>query len=150
LVIPLPYAPPPNSDELLSGWIERIGIFYGIGYLRTRAVLDTSPIAVAWGENEDLDSSDTIRRLLVSWTGHGENLVPPVLPTADNQVLDVSARLTYCSKCWYEDAENGRAPYVRRQWSFWSSVLCTKHETWLCARRPGKQFGSERNGWAPV
>lgn len=53
-----------------------------------------------------------------------------------------------CSQ--YPNAENGRAPYVRRQWSFWSSVLCAKHETWLCARRPGKQFGSERNGWASV
>jgi hypothetical protein len=150
LVTPLPYAPPPNSDELLSGWIERIGIFFGIDYLRARAALDSSPIAIAWGENEDLDSSDIIRRLLVSWTGYGEHLIPPVLPTTDDQVLDVSARLTYCSKCWYEDAENGRAPYVRRQWAFWSSVLCTKHETWLCARRPGRQFGSERNGWAPV
>jgi hypothetical protein len=146
----LPYAPPPNSDESLSSWIERIGIFYGIGYLQARSALDPSPITVAWGENEDLDSSDTIRRLTVSWTGCAENLVPAVLPRSGNQVLDVSARLTYCAKCWNEDAENGRAPYVRRQWSFWSSVLCAKHETWLCARRPGRQYGSERNGWASV
>lgn len=146
----LPYVPPPNSDELLSSWLERIGIFYGVGYLRARVVLNPSRTASAWGENEDFDSSDGMRRLLVSWTGYGENLIPPVLPAGSNEVLDVSARLAYCSECWREDARNCRAPYVRRVWAFWSSVLCEKHETWLCARCPGGQFGSELNGWAPV
>jgi hypothetical protein len=58
--MPLPYAPPPNSDGLLSSWIERIGLFYGIGYLM---LAPTRPANV-WGENEDLDSSEDIRRLL--------------------------------------------------------------------------------------
>ena len=59
--MPLPYAPPPNSDELLSSWIERIGLFYGIGYLRARVMLDPTRFANVWGENEDLDSSEDIR-----------------------------------------------------------------------------------------
>jgi hypothetical protein len=113
-------------------------------------MLDPNRIALAWGENEDLDTSKDIRRLLVSLTGLGESAVPPVLPRPGDQVLDVSARLAYCPKCWHEDAENGRAPYIRYQWSSWSSVLCIKHETWLNARRPGNQFGSELNGWAPI
>jgi hypothetical protein len=102
------------------------------------------------GENEDLDSSEDIRRLLISLTGYGERVVPPLLPTTSSGILDVSARLTYCPACWHEDAENGRAPYIRPQWSSWSSVLCTMHETWLSARRPGSHFGSELNGWAPI
>ena len=113
-------------------------------------MLDPNRIPPAWGENEDLDASNDMRQLLVSSTGLGENGIPPVLPMSGGQFLDVSARLTYCPKCWYEDAENGRAPYIRYQWSSWSSVLCAKHETWLNARRPGNQFGSEVNGWAPV
>lgn len=97
-----------------------------------------------------MDSSEDIRPLLISLTGYGEHVVPPLLPTTSNGILDVSARLTYCPACWHEDAENGQAPYIRSQWSSWSSVLCTKHETWLSARRPGSQFGSELNGWAPI
>jgi hypothetical protein len=113
-------------------------------------MLDPNRISTARGENEDLDASNDIRRLLVSLTGLSESVVPPVLSMTGGSVLGVSARLTYCPKCWYEDAENGRAPYIRCQWSSWSSVLCTKHETWLNARRPGNQLGSELNGWAPV
>jgi hypothetical protein len=148
--MPLPYVPPPNSDELLSSWIERIGLFYGIGYLRARVMLDPTRIANVWGENEDVDSSEDLRLLLCSLTGYGDNVVPRLLPSTSDRILDVSARLTYCHKCWNEDAENGRAPYIRSEWSSWSNVLCTKHETWLSARRPGNQYGSELNGWAPV
>jgi hypothetical protein len=146
----LPYAPPPNSDELLSSWIERIGLFYGIGYLRARMVLHPTRSANVWGENEDVDSSDDIRRLLISLTGLGERVVPSLLPTSSNGLLEVSARLAYCPACWHEDVERGRAPYIRSHWSFRSSVMCTKHETWLSARTPGSQFGSELNGWAPI
>ena len=131
--------------------MERIGIFYGIGYLRARVLLDPSRNANVRGENDDVDSSDAIRRSVISWTGHREQSVPPALPDADEKkLLEVSARLTYCPQCWDADAKNGRAPYIRRQWALWSSVLCAEHETWLCARRPGSQFGSELNGWAPV
>jgi hypothetical protein len=48
LAMPLPYAPLPNSDELLSSWIERIGLFYGIGYLRARVMLDPTRLANVW------------------------------------------------------------------------------------------------------
>jgi hypothetical protein len=60
--------------------------------------------------------------------------------------------------CWDEDASSGSQPSaaprprVAGSWwySNWSNVLCAEHETWLCARRPGSQLGSELNGWAPV
>jgi hypothetical protein len=146
----LPYAPLPHSDELLSSWTERIGIFYGIGYLRARVIIDPNRAANSYGENEDLDASEDLRRLLVSWTGHGENAVPPVLPKSTDEVLDVSARLAYCPSCWFDDAKSGQSPYVRRAWASWSTVLCAEHQTWLCARRPGAHTGSELNGWAPV
>lgn len=146
----MPYAPPPNAGELLSSWIERIGIFYGIGYLRARVILDPNRDSVGWGESEDVDSSDMIRRLLIAWTGYRDQLVPPLLPKADNRILHVSARLAYCAKCWSDDARNGRAPYIRRHWAYWDSAICAQHQTWLCARRPGDSRGSELNGWAPI
>jgi hypothetical protein len=148
--MPLPYTPPPNSDEVLSSWIERIGLFYGIGYLRTRMMLNLSRSAIAWGENEDVDSSDEVRRSLILLTGYDERVVPPLLDTTVSRILGVSARLAYCAACWHEDVEHGCAPYIRSHWSSRSIVMCVKHETWLSARRPGIQFGSELNGWAPI
>ena len=146
----LPYAPPSNADEVLSSWIERIGIFYGIGYLRARVILDPNRDSIGWGESEDVDSSDMLRSLLMTWTGHGDQSVPQALPKANNRILHVSARLAYCAKCWSDDAKNGRPPYIRRHWAYWDSAICAQHETWLCARRPGNSRGSELNGWAPI
>jgi TniQ len=138
------------SDELLFSWIERIGLFYGVDYLRARMMLNPTRLSNVWGENEDVDSSDEIRRLLISLTGYREHVVPSLLPTTSSGILDVSARVAYCPACWHEDVEHGRAPYIRSQWSSRTNVMCTKHETWLSARLPGIQFGSELNGWAPI
>jgi hypothetical protein len=80
----LPYAPPPNADELLPSWIEQIGIFYGIGYLRARMILDPNRDSIGWGESEDVDSSEMLRRLLIPWTGYRDQSLPPTLAKADN------------------------------------------------------------------
>jgi hypothetical protein len=113
-------------------------------------ILDPNRDSIGWGESEDVDSSEMLRRLLIPWTGYRDQSVPPTLAKADNRILHVSARLAYCAKCWSDDAENGRAPYIRRHWAYWDSAICTQHETWLCARRPGNSRGSELNGWAPI
>lgn len=146
----LPYAPSPKADELLSSWIERIGIFYSIGYLRARVILDPYRDSIGWGESEDVDSSDILRRQLIAWTGYRDHSVPPSLPKGDDRILHVSARLAYCAQCWSDDARIGRAPYIRRHCAYWDSVICAQHKTWLCARRPGNFCGSELNGWAPI
>ena len=147
-LVALPYTPPANPDELLSSWIERIGLFYGIGFLAASVMLEPSRVANSRAENEDIDASGSIRRALVSWTGFAENSIPRLLPSAGENILEVSARLTYCPKCWNEDVKLGRSPYIRRSWANWSCVLCAIHRTWLSAREPGHGFGSELNGWA--
>ena len=147
-LVALPYTPPANPDELLSSWIERIGLFYGIGFLGASVMLEPSRVANARAKNEDVDASGSIRRALVSWTGFAENSIPRLLPSVGENILEVSARLTYCPKCWNEDVKLGRSPYIRRSWANWSCVLCAIHRTWLSAREPGYGFGSELNGWA--
>lgn len=150
MISPLPHAPLPHSDELLSSWMERISIFYGIGYLRARFILDPNRTAAIHGNNEDFDASEELRHRLALWTGQSDRAIPRTLSTSTDDVLEVAARLTYCARCWSDDAKVGQSPYVRRTWASWLTVLCAEHQTWLCARRPGHQTGSELNGWAPV
>jgi hypothetical protein len=145
----LPYAPPPHTDELLSSWIERLGHFYGIGYLGARVILEPSRAANKRGVNEDLDSSESIRNAAILWSGFAERLMPPVVPM-DDTVLEASARLAYCAECWNEDVERGQSPYIRRKWINWLCVACSEHGCWLNAREPHVGYGSELNGWAPV
>jgi hypothetical protein len=121
----LPYAPPPHTDELLSSWIERLGHFYGIGYLGARVILEPSRAANKRGVNEDLDSSESIRNAAILWSGFAERLMPPVVPM-DDTVLEASARLAYCAECWNEDVERGQSPYIRRKWINWLCVACSE------------------------
>jgi hypothetical protein len=55
-------------------------------------MLHPSRSANAWAKSEIIDSSDLIRRILVSWTGYREEMVPPLLrqggPTEDGLALD--------------------------------------------------------------
>ena len=146
----LPYAPPPYTDEVLSSWIERIGIFYGIGLLGARTLLTPTVWPVEWAKNEDLDTCYELRRLAVTWTGRDGSSSPAVWSESDSRMLEVSARLAYCPKCWDDDADNGRAPYIRRAWARWACVSCPSHKNWLAARMPGIGFGSTLNGWAAV
>lgn len=111
-------------------------------------MLEPSRPANARAENEDIDASDSIRRALVSWTGFAEKSIPPLLPSAGENILEVSARLSYCPNCWNEDVKLGRSPYIRQSWANWSCVFCAMHKIWLSAREPGYGFGSELNGWA--
>jgi hypothetical protein len=149
-LIALPYAPSPQPDELLSSWIERIGLFYNIGYLGARVILEPSRTANERTVNEDLDSSESVRKSAILWSGFPEKLVPELLARSDEAILEVSARLSYCPECWNEDAEQCRSPYVRKAWARWSSVTCPEHKTWLYAREPYSGLGSELNGWASV
>ena len=69
---------------------------------------------------------------------------------SDPGILDEAARLTYCPRCWDDDVASGAAPYIRRIWSRWTAVSCSRHKTWLTARRPRLHLESLRNGWEAV
>jgi hypothetical protein len=138
------------SGELLSSWIERIGLFYGIGYSHASGILQPSRTTNERGINDDLDSSDSVRKNAIIWTGVAETIVPEVLPDRDEGTLEVAARLAYCPECWNRDVENGHSPFVRRSWTDWACVTCWYHSTWLRAREPHAGVGDQVNGWAPV
>jgi hypothetical protein len=146
----LPYAPSPHADETLSSWIERIGIFYGIGLAQARTLLSPTVPRLTQGTNEDLDTSPGVRRVAGIWAGCREDATPVVWSAANRRMLELSARLAYCPKCWDDDAAHGVAPYIRRAWAHWSSVSCPRHKDWLAASRPATGHGSALNGWAIV
>jgi len=146
----LPYAPSPYADETLSSWIERIGIVYGIGLAQARALLTPTVPRMTHGTNEDIDTSPSVRRLAGMWAGYREDATPAVWSAADRGMLEVSARLAYCPKCWDDDAVHGVAPHIRRAWARWNSVSCSRHNDWLAASRPGGGNPSAWNGWLIV
>jgi hypothetical protein len=146
---PLPFTPAPFADELLSSWIERIGIFYGIQYENTLALLGV-PMLLPPNSKVDVDADPVIRERVAKWAGRDVNSVPMALDADDPEILDETARLTYCPRCWDDDVVVGHAPYIRRIWSRWMTVSCGRHETWLTARRPRLYRESPRNGWEGV
>jgi hypothetical protein len=92
---PLPFTPTPLPDELLSSWIERIGIFYAIGYEGAFALL--APYRPRYRDiNHDPDTDPEVRAALVNWTGRDANALPTLLDPTDRGALDVAARLGYC------------------------------------------------------
>jgi hypothetical protein len=145
----LPYVPGPHEDELLTSWLERVALFYGLDFAQVRLLLD--PESDRWrGDIEDADADAALRARAVEWTGVPDTWVPPILDVTDPDTLHVSARLGYCPPCWDEDVALGRAPYVRRAWTRWQAVHCPVHRTWLTARRPRLDRECELRGWAPV
>jgi hypothetical protein len=146
----LPYYPEPYTDELLSSWLERIGLFYGVGYHVAMASLFLNEGPAAWDGTGDVDADPRTRDALCAWTDRQSAEVPRVLDSGDPDRLDIAARVTYCPACWDDDTSRGRSPHVRRQWARWTTVTCAVHEIWLSARRPRLLDESRMNGWAPV
>lgn len=108
------------------------------------------PIATndTWAKNDDVDRCLDLHRFSALLTGLEADW--PVLNVTDTCDLDVSARLTFCGKCWDDDVKGGRQPYIRRKWARWQCVSCSEHQSWLSARRPSTDRGSGLNGWAQV
>jgi hypothetical protein len=146
---PLPFSPAPFADELLSSWIERIGIFYGMQYEIVLALLGT-PMLFPQNSKADVDADTAMRERVAKWAGRDVKSVPTALDADDPEILDEVARLTYCPRCWDEDVVSGHAPYIRRVWSRWTTVSCGRHETWLTARRPRLYRESPRGGWEEI
>jgi TniQ len=146
---PLPFSPAPFPDEVLSSWIERIGIFYGFQYENALALLGAAMLLPP-DRKVDVDTDPGMRKRVAEWAGRDLTSVPTTLNADDPGILDETARLTYCPRCWDDDVVSGRAPYIRRIWSRWVTVSCERHKTWLTARRPRLYRDSLRNGWEGV
>ena len=148
-VTPLPHVPAPGADELLSSWLERIGIFYGSDLAAVRVALGPGALRYR-GVDEDLDADAALRERVVHWTGMPEFRVPRLIRVASARVLPVSARLAYCPACWDADVRAGGVPYGRRAWTRWNAVHCERHRMWLAARRPRVKDECPWRGWSAV
>jgi hypothetical protein len=146
----IPYCPAPMPDELLSSWIERIGLFYGVSLSSTMAALLPGKGPGAWETSDDIDADISLREALIAWTGVCADRVPSVLPADSCCHVERPARLAYCPRCWDEDVLEGGMPYVRASWTRWLIVSCSAHGGWLCARRPRTYRESYMTGWAGV
>lgn len=147
---PLPICPAPYPDELMSGWIERIGLFYDTGYDGAVALLHAHQGRTAWDGNEDMDADPELRESLRQWSGRRAEELPSLLDAATDKILGPPARLTYCPACWDQDVAEGRQPYIRCQWSSWISVHCSRHGSWLTGRRPRTKHEGRMNGWIGI
>ena len=146
----LPYCPAPMPDELLSSWIERIGLFYGVGLAEAMAAILPGEGPAAWETPADIDADPILRKALIEWTGVPADRVPQTLPAHSRCYVERAARLAYCPCCCDEDIARGDVPYVRASWARWFSVSCPAHSSWLCARYPRTLSESHMTAWAGV
>lgn len=146
---PLPYFPETHPDELLSSWVERIGLFYGGDRFDVIALLMFVRGEPINEKSTDLDGDRAIAEFLRDWTGVPRRLLPQVFDPAKHYVLGPRARLAYCPACWDDDVTGGRQPYVRSAWVRWAAVHCETHGRWLASRRPLNRIDqSSFDGWA--
>ena len=93
---PLPACPEPHRDELISSWLERIGLFYGVGYHGAAAALLPGRDPSMWASERDLDADAETRSALLEWTLRDPQDVPAALNPSDNNTMPRSARLASC------------------------------------------------------
>jgi hypothetical protein len=89
--------------------------------------------AKAEGEGVDLDANESVRHLLERWTDLPLSQIPAAC-TVSHSLLPKTARLTFCDRCWDDDVRTGSQPHIRRDWTYWATVHCASHRTFLSAR----------------
>lgn len=146
----LPIVPNPLPDESISSWVERIAIFYGGQYERALGSVYARAGHLPLCQKHDIDTDVEARKSLCDWTNAVAARVPALLKTNPINALPKAARLSYCPACWDADVARGQPPYLRRRWSYWSTVHCPTHECWLSARRPAPLKECLNDGWVAV
>jgi hypothetical protein len=149
--ISYPVVPRPCEDELLSSWIERVGLFYGTPYepwiasLMIRVGLVASPIGY------DADVDECVRQVMTDIAICDDELIPRTLASASLDVLIFGSRTAFCPLCWDDDVASGTAPFVRRSWSSWHRVICPVHRAFLWSRpRIGHRAAQGWPSWASL
>lgn len=145
----LPFVPGAQPDELLSSWLERIGLLYGtrIEHVLSAVLAGSDRMPAMRGQDVDIDP--WMRQRMVDWSGITEAHVPKSLAPHD-RFLPPSGRLAFCKRCWDDDVCAGRSPYIRQHWCHWTVVRCDVHQTWLSSRRPNPSPYCQNIGWSEV
>ncbi len=145
----LPCVPRAQPDELLSSWLERIGLLYGASIEHVLGAVLAGSDRMPAMAGQDVDADPWMRERIVRWSGVDESHVPPSIGL--NGFLPPCGRLAFCGRCWDEDvAQEGRPPYVRQRWCHWAVVRCDVHQTWLSSRRPSPSPYCQNIGWSDV
>lgn len=85
----LPVCPAPYRDELISSWIERIGLFYGVNYETVMGVLFAAQRRALCPAESDCDTDSHTRQVLSEWTGWPLASIPPLLNQHDEDTMPV-------------------------------------------------------------
>jgi hypothetical protein len=67
-----------------------------------------------------------------------------------HSLLPKTARLTFCDRCWDDDVRIGSQPHIRRDWTYWATVHCSSHRTFLSARYGNLDKRNELVSWQDV
>lgn len=145
----LPFVPRAQPDELLSSWLERIGLLYGASIEHVLAAVLAGSEQMPAMAGQDIDADPWMRERIVRWSGVDESHVPTSI-SLDDGFLPPCARLAFCGHCWDEDVTQGRPPYIRQRWCQWAVVRCNVHQTWLSSRRPSLSPNIQNIGWSAV
>jgi hypothetical protein len=145
----LPFVPRAQPDELLSSWLERIGLFYGalIEHVLGAVLAGSDRMPAMAGQ--DIDADRWMHERIVRWSGVNESHVPTSI-NLDDGFLPPRGRLAFCARCWDDDVAQGRPAYIRQRWCQWAVVRCDVHQTWLSSRRPNPSPYCQNIGWSEV
>jgi hypothetical protein len=146
-----PVVPRPIAGELLSGWIERAGLFYGTPYEPWVASLLARAGVIASPTRTDLDVDRGVHDVMRLIARCDEALIPPILPSTSHDVLILDYRIAFCPDCWNDDVAGGGVPFVRRAWADWHTIICPIHQRFLWTRRRfGHRVAQGSPSWAPL
>lgn len=145
----LPFVPRAQPDELLSSWLERIGLLYGASIEHVLAAVLAGSDRMPAMAGQDVDADPWMRERIVRWSGVDESHVPTSI-SLNEGFLPPCGRLAFCGRCWDDDVVQGRPPYIRRRWCQWAMVRCDVHQTWLSSRRPSLSPNIPNTGWSAV
>ncbi|MEZ0171160.1 TniQ family protein [Microvirga sp. TS319] len=134
----------PESDELLSSWLLRLGFANGLAPRDFGRVLGFHP--GKWPRRLDLNVPEVLGEMLRARAGlSSSDLTRLCLPEGSQRALLLPLRcdlpsgrqakfmaawLQFCPRCLAEDGQ----PYFRRTWRSATAVICLKHQCRLLDR----------------
>jgi hypothetical protein len=145
----LPFVPRAQPDELLSSWLERIGLLYSASIEHVLGAVLAGSDRMPTMACQDIDADPWLRERIVRWSGVNESHVPTSI-SLNEGFLPACGRLAFCGRCWDDDVTQGRPPNIRKRWCHWAVVRCDVHQTWLSSRRPDRSRYGQNIGWSEV
>lgn len=132
-ISPLPVAPRPFDDELLSSWQARVACRYG----RTAAELElwldpSSGPDISGFERRDFDPDEAVIRLWAEACRIDGRHIAGMALRRFNRPMDWyfldHHHQAFCPGCLREDEQAGRDHHIRYSWSCVEALACPQHQ----------------------